>query len=223
MPHSRSISPDGLPCSWRGLRRTGADRPHLTNAQFLDGRICVLRAGSRSPAGVRTETLYCCKRCRQAASRRRLKDRPLAATPAPAERCAWCQNPVPLGLRPEARYCSKRCRQASSRFAIAVGEESDTSRGAAAVRSAARGELVERLWAEGKTVHEIGEQLGWSPPRSAAASQSSASSATACRTAARSLWPDCLRSPEEWARARHRGAHEIRPSKGKAARQTTSP
>jgi hypothetical protein len=89
--------------------------------QFLDSRICVLPGcGQPLPAGVRTETLYCSKRCRQAASRRRLKDRPSAATPAPAERCAWCQNPVPLGLRPEARYCSKRCRQASSRFAIAV-------------------------------------------------------------------------------------------------------
>jgi endogenous inhibitor of DNA gyrase (YacG/DUF329 family) len=210
-----------------GRRKLGWCRRGPGTPQFLDGRICVLRAGSRSRAGVRTETLYCCKRCRQAASRRRLKDRPSAATPAPAERCAWCQNPVPLGLRPEARYCSKRCRQASSGFAIAVGEESDTSRGAAAVRSAARRELVERLWAEGKTVHEIGEQLGWSPPRSAAASQSSASSATACRIAAQSLSAGLFAKPgttrKSWARARHRGAHEIRPSKGKAARQTTSP
>jgi len=76
------------------------------------------RCGEPLPAGLRAEARYCSKRCRQAASRKRLKDRPLSPPPGPAEACVWCGGPMPAGLRVEARFCSKRCRQASSRHAL---------------------------------------------------------------------------------------------------------
>jgi hypothetical protein len=41
--------------------------------------------------------------------------------PAPAERCARCENPISTtGLRPEARYCGKHCRQAASRARLVL-------------------------------------------------------------------------------------------------------
>jgi hypothetical protein len=78
------------------------------------------RCGEPFPAGLRAEARYCSKRCRQAASRARLKDRPSSLPPSPAETCAWCEGPMPAGVRVEARFCSKRCRQASSRHALRV-------------------------------------------------------------------------------------------------------
>jgi predicted nucleic acid-binding Zn ribbon protein len=78
------------------------------------------RCGGPLPAGLRAEARYCSKRCRQAASRARLKDRPPSPPPSPAEACVWCGGPMPAGLRVEARFCSKRCRQASSRHALRV-------------------------------------------------------------------------------------------------------
>ena len=76
------------------------------------------RCGEPLPAGLRAEARYCSKRCRQAASRARLKDRPSSPPPSPAETCAWCEGPMPAGVRVEARFCSKRCRQACSRHAL---------------------------------------------------------------------------------------------------------
>jgi len=78
------------------------------------------RCGEPLPPGLRAEARYCSKRCRQAASRARLKDRPPSPPPTPAETCAWCGGPMPAGVRVEARFCSKRCRQESSRHALRV-------------------------------------------------------------------------------------------------------
>ena len=91
----------------------GAD----TSPRAAEGREPRARA---SVAAIRwrrgsAEARYCSKRCRQAASRARLRERSGRAGPAPPERCALCEGPMPTGLRPEARYCSKRCRQAASR------------------------------------------------------------------------------------------------------------
>ena len=77
--------------------------------------------GDLMPDGLRAEAKFCSKRCRQAASRSRLKSKPAAPAPSPLpETCAWCGEPMPAGLRREARYCGKRCRQASSRFGLAL-------------------------------------------------------------------------------------------------------
>jgi predicted nucleic acid-binding Zn ribbon protein len=76
------------------------------------------RCGEPLPAGLRPEARYCSKRCRQAASRARLKDRPPSLPPRPPETCSWCEGPMPVGLRVEAQFCSKRCRQAASRHAL---------------------------------------------------------------------------------------------------------
>jgi hypothetical protein len=77
-------------------------------------RVCE-HCGESLPAGLRLEARYCSKRCRQAASRARLKLQPLKPPSPPPERCSWCGEPMPAGRRAEARFCSKRCRQASSR------------------------------------------------------------------------------------------------------------
>ena len=87
------------------------------------------RCGEPLPAGLRAEARYCSKRCRQAASRARLKDRPPSPPPSPAETCAWCGGPMPAGVRVEARFCSKRCRQASSRHALRVRRSSPKTSG----------------------------------------------------------------------------------------------
>jgi hypothetical protein len=73
------------------------------------------RCGQPIAAGARPEARYCSKRCRQAASRARLRERSGRSALAAPERCALCEGPMPAGRRPEARYCSKRCRQAASR------------------------------------------------------------------------------------------------------------
>jgi hypothetical protein len=73
------------------------------------------RCGDLLAAGLRVEARYCSKRCRQAASRARLRQRSGRAGLTPPKRCARCQGPMPSGVRPEARYCSKPCRQAASR------------------------------------------------------------------------------------------------------------
>ena len=88
-----------------------------------DSRSCE-RCGEPLPAGLRPEARYCSKRCRQAASRARLKDRPPSPPPSPPETCSWCGGPMPAGVRVEARFCSKRCRQASSRHALRVRRSS---------------------------------------------------------------------------------------------------
>jgi hypothetical protein len=84
-----------------------------------DAHLCE-RCGEPLPSGLRPDARYCSKRCRQAASRARLKDHPPSPPPSPPETCAWCGGPMPGGLRVEARFCSKRCRQASSRHALRV-------------------------------------------------------------------------------------------------------
>ena len=93
-----------------------------------DARSCE-RCGEPLPAGLRAEARYCSKRCRQAASRARLKDRPPSPPPSPPETCAWCGGPMPAGVRVEARFCSKRCRQASSRHALRVRRSSPKTSG----------------------------------------------------------------------------------------------
>jgi endogenous inhibitor of DNA gyrase (YacG/DUF329 family) len=55
------------------------------------------RCGKPLPAGLRAEARYCSKRCRQAASRARLKDRPRSPLPSPAETCSWCGDPMANG------------------------------------------------------------------------------------------------------------------------------
>ena len=77
------------------------------------GRACC-QCAQPMPAGARPEACYCSKRCRQAASRARLRERSGRSALAPPERCSLCDGPMPTGVRPEARYCSKRCRQAAS-------------------------------------------------------------------------------------------------------------
>jgi hypothetical protein len=72
------------------------------------------------PPDGRPEAIYCSKSCRQKVSRARMKARPPAPAPVPAQSCAWCDQPMPPGLRPEALFCSKRCRQASSRFGLGI-------------------------------------------------------------------------------------------------------
>ena len=77
-------------------------------------------AATPTPDGLRPEAKFCSKRCRQAASRERLKRQPPKPPSPPPERCSWCGGPMPAGLRAEARFCSKRCRQASSRHALSA-------------------------------------------------------------------------------------------------------
>jgi hypothetical protein len=86
------------------------------------GRECC-RCGQPIRASARPEARYCSKRCRQAASRARLRERSGRSALAPPDRCACCDGPMPAGVRPEARYCSKRCRQAASRARLAVARE----------------------------------------------------------------------------------------------------
>jgi len=93
--------------------RTGGGRPRAT------ARTCC-RCGQPIAADARPEARYCSKRCRQAASRARLREQSGRAALRPPERCALCDGPMPTGLRPEARYCSKRCRQAASRARLSL-------------------------------------------------------------------------------------------------------
>jgi hypothetical protein len=85
----------------------------------LTARVCC-RCGQPIAASARPEARYCGKRCRQAASRARLREQSGRSGLKPPERCAWCRGPMPTGLRPEARYCRKRCRQAASRARLAL-------------------------------------------------------------------------------------------------------
>jgi hypothetical protein len=77
-------------------------------------RVCE-HCGEPLPAGLRCEARYCSKRCRQAASRARLKLQPRWPPSPPPERCSWCGEPMPTGRRAQGRFCSKRRRPASSR------------------------------------------------------------------------------------------------------------
>jgi hypothetical protein len=83
------------------------------------GRVCE-RCGQPIAQTARAEARYCGKRCRQAASRARLRERSGRSALTLPERCAWCKGPMPEGLRLEARYCGKRCRQAASRARLAL-------------------------------------------------------------------------------------------------------
>src|SRR5450755_3865162 len=82
------------------------------------GAVVCERCGAPLPPGLRAGARYCSKRCRQAASRARLRDRPCFPPPTPTEVCAWCGEAMPDGRRGEAVFCSKRCRQASSRHSL---------------------------------------------------------------------------------------------------------
>jgi endogenous inhibitor of DNA gyrase (YacG/DUF329 family) len=104
---TRDTSPDA------GGKRERSPRAELSEPLGA-GRNCS-RCGQPIPASARREARYCSKRCRQADSRARLRERSGRSALAAPERCARCEGPMPTGLRPEARYCSKRCRQAASR------------------------------------------------------------------------------------------------------------
>ena len=95
------------------VRDTSCDAS-LVGGLRAAGRVCC-ECGQPIYAGARPEACYCSKRCRQAASRARLRERSGRSALAPPEHCACCEGPMPAGVRPEARYCSKRCRQAASR------------------------------------------------------------------------------------------------------------
>ena len=109
----RDISRDTSP------RAVEADTPGGAAEVSGTSRSCE-RCGNPLAAGLRAEARYCSKRCRQAASRARLRQRSGRAGLRPPERCALCHGPMPSGVRPEARYCSKRCRQAASRARLAL-------------------------------------------------------------------------------------------------------
>ena len=111
---ARDTSRTSAPRAGRGTAPAGA--PEFS-------RSCE-RCGEPLPPGLRAEARYCSKRCRQATSRARLKDRPPSPPPSPAEACVWCGGPMATGLRVEAQFCSKRCRQASSRHALRVRRNS---------------------------------------------------------------------------------------------------
>ena len=110
-------------------------------------RVCE-HCGEPLAAGLRSGARYCSKRCRQAASRARLKYQPSKPPSPPPERCSWCGEPMPAGLRAEARFCSKRCRQASSRHTLRARRRSTDLSGPGdtppAVKQAER-ERAERL------------------------------------------------------------------------------
>jgi len=89
-----------------------------TAAGVLHAPRSCARCGGPLAVGLRSEARYCSKRCRQASSRERLKDRPSSPPSVVLGECVWCGGPMPEGLRAEARFCSKRCRQASSRQAL---------------------------------------------------------------------------------------------------------
>ncbi|MGZ6569282.1 MAG: zinc finger domain-containing protein [Solirubrobacteraceae bacterium] len=89
----------------------------------LCARACQ-RCGQPIAASARAEACYCSKRCRQAASRARLREQSGRSALAGPERCALCEGPMPAGLRPEACYCSKRCRQAASRARLRLAHRS---------------------------------------------------------------------------------------------------
>jgi hypothetical protein len=95
------------------MRDRSRDTSPVGRPRPADRECC--RCGQPIPASARPEARYCSKRCRQAASRARLRERSGRSALAPPERCAGCEGPMPAGVRPEARYCSKRCRQAASR------------------------------------------------------------------------------------------------------------
>ena len=106
---------DGSPGS---AARAARDRSPTAGGE-VDAGSCA-QCGEPLPAELRAEARYCSKRCRQAASRARLKDRPPSPPPTPTETCAWCGEPMPAGVPVEAWFCSKRCRQGSSRHALRV-------------------------------------------------------------------------------------------------------
>jgi endogenous inhibitor of DNA gyrase (YacG/DUF329 family) len=85
------------------------------------------RCGTPLAAGLRAEARYCSKRCRQAASRARLRQLSGRAGLNAPKQCARCHGPMPSGVRPEARYCSKRCRQAASRARLVLAPRPGTA------------------------------------------------------------------------------------------------
>lgn len=86
----------------------------LRRPPLAEPRTCPV-CGTALDGGKRVETVYCCKRCRQAASRARIRASSARASLRGPSRCALCVGPMPVGVRAEALYCSKRCRQAASR------------------------------------------------------------------------------------------------------------
>jgi hypothetical protein len=122
LPIARDTSRDTSPATASDddrSRRIDNNQPHAA------ARTCC-RCRHPIPASARPEARYCSKRCRQAASRARLRQQ--SGRPKPAEHCAWCEQPMPARLRPEARYCGKPCRQAASRARLALAPTPDARR-----------------------------------------------------------------------------------------------
>ena len=126
-PYRRPVTPPAVTA--RDTSRGSAPRARVEPAGAWAASVSCERCGEALPAGLRAQARYCSKRCRQAASRARLKDRPPSPPPGPAETCAWCEGPMPGGVRVEARFCSKRCRQASSRHALRARRHSAKASG----------------------------------------------------------------------------------------------
>jgi hypothetical protein len=125
---ARDVSQPAAGADRECLSETGGGEPQTT------GRECC-RCGHPIPESARAEARYCGKRCRQAASRARLREQSGRSVLAPPERCVFCDGPMPTGVRPEARYCGKRCRQAASRARLAHAHRQDPG-GRAGVPSA---------------------------------------------------------------------------------------
>jgi hypothetical protein len=106
-----------LQAATRTAAAPSSDTSPASGPRAADRECC--QCGQQIPAGARPEARYCSKRCRQAASRARLRERSGRSALTAPERCARCEGPMPAGVRPEARYCSKRCRQAASRARLA--------------------------------------------------------------------------------------------------------
>jgi hypothetical protein len=122
-----SSVPEGMSPGSSGVR---AERERSGTAAGVSQapRSCA-RCDGPLPVGLRREARYCSKRCRQASSRERLKDRPSSPPPVVLEKCVWCGGPMPEGLRAEAQFCSKRCRQASSRHTLRARRASSAGSG----------------------------------------------------------------------------------------------
>ena len=92
-PTGRRSRPWRPPRATRRTHRSPGGPRH--RAAGVQEATLVPRCGEPLPAGLRAEARYCSKRCRQAASRARVKDRPPSPPPGPAQACMWCGGPMP--------------------------------------------------------------------------------------------------------------------------------
>jgi hypothetical protein len=135
-------------------------------------------------------------------------------------RCHGCGNPLPPPRRPGRvrKWCDDRCRkQACTPDAASSAARQPTDQ-----QAAARARRDTASWSSGsgprarQSARSASSSAG-APPRFAAVSQSSAT-ALPHRGAVTSagLFAKPGNTREEWARARHRGAHETRALEGQS-------